>query len=83
MEKTQHTPGPWTICKVEQPFVMMEIYNESGRTVCQFEKTENASTIERHEKEACLIAAAPDLLEVLKNLFAYSENSEYFIDSKH
>ena len=57
-----HTPGPWEYCPKDtpdgQPFVLSQHVNRGGNfyvAVC------------RVEEDARLIAAAPELLEALKN----------------
>jgi hypothetical protein len=73
VEKTQHTPGPWTvaICTDLRPQVLgvnqLQIVRASGDPGMD------------HEANARLIAAAPEMLEVLErfyNLILYKEEPE-------
>lgn len=58
--KTQHTPGPWAVSKIGNPYEQYIIHAEedsTGRNI--------AGSVEGRAN-AHLIAAAPELLEALK-----------------
>ena len=73
----QHTPGPWSISTFS-PRSIVKLYPEdrvsicvvSGvRDGCQFDGTDRLRD-KRQQANALLIAAAPDLLESLRGLYA-------------
>ena len=59
MIKTKHTPGPWKMDKDERV---------GGWAILQKETNPNSICMVRDEVNAQLIAAAPELLEALKEL---------------
>ncbi len=68
---TQHTPGPWTIEQFAHPYGKTE-----DRTITSYTRTGNPLRIGRAynvmgpnetDANARLIAAAPDMLEALRN----------------
>ena len=64
---SEHTPGPWSICN--DGFV----YDKNGERVCSPHSTlPGGERYKQHRKSwqqnARLIAAAPDLLEALKQI---------------
>ena len=69
-----HTPGPWRISSKSKYLVKTDEYR-----ICQvFRSTIDPSLNEQAEADARLIAAAPDLLEALKEVLkgmeaAYTE----------
>lgn len=67
--KAKHSPGPWHI-KRWQP---IGIESKDGYIIADFISA-------RHREEAVpnarLIAAAPDLLEVLKEVMSWEENAQ-------
>lgn len=67
--KTKYTPGPWAVSGRE---VLMSVRNAGGATRMDGWKGSafNIATPEEHQANACLIAAAPELLEALKNMLA-------------
>ncbi len=54
----KHTPGPWTLIDSSEEIVILD---KDGFTICNFQDVSN------DEANAALIAAAPDLLEALKD----------------
>lgn len=70
MSKPAHTPAPWIRhgCVADG---VISIFNETGtKHICDVQI----------DKDAQLIAAAPDMLHVLKNLQAYSQRMR---EAKH
>jgi hypothetical protein len=68
-DQGKHTQGPWEVTSANRPFEYLEVMgSQDGRIVCGMEWTDNASTQARHEANARLIAAAPELLEALKEI---------------
>lgn len=69
--KTTHTPGPW---KAGTGWVMPS-NGQAGRPICMRDST--VVTIDEDAANLRLIAAAPDLLRLLKeNLVALKQNIE-------
>ena len=65
-EKQGHTPGPWHVCDADiavNPFIVVDDANMSVADCACF------ST--RREANARLIAAAPDLLEALRQVMGW------------
>jgi hypothetical protein len=65
---TQHTPGPWAVIDGYYPS-FKEISGPSFKisaVMCATDLTED--DYQKRDADLCLIAAAPDLLEALKNL---------------
>ena len=66
---SKHTPGPWTPDR--DPRIGMEwnihILDQRGHAICFMAHSDGASN-ERDEANAVLVAAAPDLLEALKQI---------------
>lgn len=63
--KTQHTPGPWRIHGVTKTTIL----NEEGKEI--YDGANYQNNFEEAKANAKLIAAAPELLEALKNLVEY------------
>jgi hypothetical protein len=59
-----HTPGPWHVSK-DQPIV----FDADNRVVADCYQHDGSSYAERYAN-ACLIAAAPDLLDALQWMVA-------------
>jgi hypothetical protein len=57
-----HTPGPW---KVEETWSGLKVYGPNRRSVCLVSDRFSDGRIETCDN-ACLIAAAPDLLEACR-----------------
>ena len=53
----QHTPGPWEVSKIGNPYQQFMVYDSDGRNIC--------NTVEG-EANARLIAAAPELYDACK-----------------
>lgn len=61
-----HTPGPWFITDRDE--LTAEVHSEKGGYIC----TPDGATVSEQIDNALLIAAAPDLLEALKQCLAAS-----------
>lgn len=72
--KTEHTPGPWTIQHGASPRVYL-INGPQGHAVGEVVYSDT-----RNPSDAQLIAAAPDLLEALRDLLAITPRTH---DSRH
>lgn len=70
---TQHTPGPW---EVSTPF-KGENFAVWTRNHTMFEGPLVIST-ELSQADACLIAAAPELLEYLKGVLSHPKHGQTF-----
>lgn len=67
-QKMNHTPGQWLLVKGE---VKWYIHSDTPDTICELSDGMYSNSSMRNgtmEANACLIAAAPDLLAALKNL---------------
>ena len=73
MEKQQHTPGPWAYI-VPDGYVVRhpQIYSDFGPVANATWLGENK--LDQLKANARLIAAAPDLLEALEELYAVRAN---------
>ena len=60
---TEHTKGPWSVCH-DHGWLGVESENQE-----LYLKVEKGSTAKKHIADARLIAAAPDLLDALIDLF--------------
>ena len=68
MKETKHTPGPWYPVEFAGFHVIKtEPYYDAGDDLLDVEESPNA------EANAKLIAAAPELLECLKEIIAISD----------
>ncbi len=71
-----HTPGPWVVSPYGDGF---EVESAAGICIAQTQQLRPIKKKEDHDERksnACLIAAAPDLLEALKELRGwYQEHS--------
>ena len=67
--ETKHTPGPW-YAHHSKGWLVVESDNEN---LCV--KVEKGSTAQKHMADAKLIAAAPELLAVVKEL---EESADYW-----
>jgi len=84
MEKTKHTPGPWEIGSyLEDPFgndyevkTIFQVTPQRTRYICDILGGANPKIKKEIETNARLIATAPDLLEVLKELFNLLEENQ-------
>lgn len=68
----QHTPGPWSLPHITSLQMGQEIYSESRGRVALAEYL-GTTTNDEQVANACLIAAAPDLLAALDNMLATVE----------
>lgn len=80
-----HTPGPWTIVQ-DSPHNRTVRYSIGARLptdmatyVCTIKQPAGLITDGRHDANARLIAAAPDLLEALKALMANVKFRRYIL----
>jgi hypothetical protein len=62
--KTTHTPGPWSATIYAGAFDQAIVKSETD-TICRVHGQQNR----QHEANALLIAAAPELLEILQGLY--------------
>lgn len=72
MKKTPHSPGPWAIVGLSFNEHEAHVIDSPTRTVCwtanTLGKTNKEFVSAEDQANACLIAAAPDLLAALKAL---------------
>lgn len=70
MGESKHTPGPWKVSPTDDTVVI----DATGAEVAAVDGDYNApDTWPQTEANACLIAAAPDLMNALKRAFSYVE----------
>jgi hypothetical protein len=70
MPQSKHTPGPWAYRKAFDTSQTFYIEGPDGSWLCK-------STISATEANARLIAAAPELLEALKDAMATFANVQF------
>lgn len=73
MQEAKHTKGPWnknltSICGKAIGFHITDSRHGSLRPICEFYDKRGTMSPEEIEANASLIAAAPELLEALKEL---------------
>ena len=77
---SKHTPGPWMIGSSDLKVSMLSVHCRDTKrkhsTICRMVSTKHGMDIFEGEANARLIAAAPELLEALKNLVLCSERWE-------
>lgn len=92
MSKTKHTPGPWVVEELgfytKQLCIHRTGRRDSHGHVCTINGEKGApghfkAMSERQIADAALIAAAPDLLEALKDVFALMEEGVLVRDISH
>jgi hypothetical protein len=67
---TQHTPGPWKVVQSFYPAIK-EVSGASFKISCVMWATDlNEEDYQKRDADLALIAAAPDLLEALKEIAA-------------
>lgn len=72
----KHTPGPWMIQSATRNYDNFKIEAEGWGIITNIEDNSNES-----ESNARLIAAAPEMLEALKDLLSeFDARNEEFID---
>ena len=71
---TKHTPAPWKIFRQDEDLI---IINESSRP--SIADITGGNGLEEDEANAKLIAAAPELLEALKQIEQFSDCGDDFI----
>lgn len=71
----KHTPGPWSVDEDDafQGWPFIPISSETQR-ICEVQPGENDVVDEVSRTNARLIAAAPDLLEALRNAAGFLDN---------
>lgn len=84
---TSHTPGPWSWVEGPTEDESASLVSADGSEICSFGSYGSAhdqtAGWEPNETDKALIAAAPEMLEVLKVVQIYLQNpeySEYLID---
>ena len=76
----KHTPGPWTVTRVSKSTILKDLYiSASPERIARVVVPNTAQRIHEYEANARLIAAAPELLEALKEANA---ELEYLNDPK-
>lgn len=66
---SKHTLGPWVVTRVSKSTILKDIYVSAGsERIARVVVPATASSIDEYEANARLIAAAPDLLEALREL---------------
>lgn len=77
---TKHTPGPWHVGRYTPNATEMTILTKNGSPVTPAWGPQFYVNSEQAKANACLIAAAPDLLEALKEaldqLESWNQESE-------
>ena len=69
--ETKHTPGPWAYHNTPTPFIHVAA---GGLPICQiYTSTAHGQSMGEQFANARLIAAAPDLLAFVLEMFAESE----------
>lgn len=84
--KTQHTPGPWSVCSHSWSDTSIYAKEDDSYRVCRLSmlpiSEENQSMLESEmDANALLIAAAPDLLEALEVVENSIQTTGFFRDS--
>jgi hypothetical protein len=74
---TQHTPGPWMFCTDSGGLVVETAYPGSKQFLIAQVKTRYPAGDGLHHANARLIAAAPDLLEALKEARSSLEDVDW------
>lgn len=69
MKMSKHTPGPW---KAYDEF----IYGDNSKTIAELRTYQSGEM--PWQANARLIAAAPELLEMVRKLMPYCENSSLY-----
>jgi hypothetical protein len=73
-EGTQHTPGPWDDCSRSETGNIVRIFAKS-RYIGSIGNPQDS--IEETAANACLISAAPELLEACKTILKHREDSGF------
>lgn len=75
--KAEHTPGPWSMC-LERRGVSFLVRDTDGRLVCEMSwhssSRQHYPLRDESEANARLIAAAPELLGVLRAYLAFNSS---------
>ena len=69
MKKATHTPGPWTVTALRKYFDLDQFEIRKPLTTI----TDTIATVYESNANARLIAAAPDMLEALRELRMYAD----------
>lgn len=77
-----HTPGPWKVVREEDPRGSddLVIFGADGSRITTMEFSLAEPEADRAQLDAALIAAAPDLLEALIDLYSCTEKMEGVAD---
>ena len=67
--KIKHTPGPWKVNKKVKTSIEQEKAGQGMNIICECQDPDGERTTEEDKANARLIAAAPDMLEALKELY--------------
>jgi hypothetical protein len=86
MKQTQHTPGPWREYNAKGSRILnnWSVCNRDGTRIANIEQMPGQSSEEEHAN-ARLIAAAPELLEALREMTergGWMPSDERFIRAK-
>jgi hypothetical protein len=75
-----HTKGPWQVHSEYNPWVVIGNIGTYGfDSICDCDQDSHSKLSNEEAKaNARLIAAAPELLEALKDLLSRSEHDEYY-----
>lgn len=65
---SKHTPGPWRLIDVSEPDYIKEVLSDDGRCIAEVIESDKPETVWANAR---LIAAAPELLEVLEKVQAW------------
>ena len=75
---TKHTPGPWQLAENDPTIIITEAVDEGGDArliadvLCVLK---DRNPMDEHKANACLIAAAPDLLTAAQDCVAWLKQS--------
>ena len=77
MSKLQHTQGPWEIDRGLVVYNGLDYPDALDICAVFIENVDNPSEIEKAKADARLIAAAPDMLEVLINAYCNMDSGNF------
>lgn len=81
MSEKKFTPGPWTIDADKSAIVRMNSYFRIEQTATAEELPEDMTTGKLQEEgvaNAKLISAAPEMFEVIKELYDWAQDTQTF-----
>jgi hypothetical protein len=79
MKNTQHTPGKWVACPPDDSSPYWEIEDEYGHTATVYGEDIPCSWAEANAR---LIAAAPELLDALKEIVRIGETEAFDVQAR-